>query len=267
MGLSSLCDTSKPRGIYIVGDSGPLRDAIIRALGPTSAQIECAANLVALEHAIARGGVGLVVMIDGPYGGAVSPDAVRRYRAVDPASIMILASVPGSRTFHQATAFARSGIDSMLVMDATRSPEPLIAAVRDHTGHVLPLDVARAVLSSRLPLDAATIAGLCLRLGYRRRCVHDVARRLTWDRKTIWRRLREARVRPLRDLLHVGLMVHAALRLDNSAAPAAAIADSLAIDVSSLRRLFEREIHGTLSEVRRHGAVRTVLTCLRIRAE
>jgi len=77
----------------------------------------------------------------------------------------------------------------------------------------------------------------------------------------------DCRLRPLRDLLNVGRLLHVVVQLDHTDRPIHVIAHDLRFDNATFRRLCQRELHYPPAQLRLQGAVQTALERLRIHQE
>lgn len=138
------------------------------------------------------------------------------------------------------------------------SGDELRNAVALHLRHALPSSLVNAV-APRDDGSGKNIVSLYLRVGWSSHSVEEIASWLQWDRKTIWRHLHESALRPLHALLDIGCLAHAARRLDEGQAPIGLIAQSIDVDIATLRRISKRETGYSPTQLRRRGAVQTYI--------
>jgi hypothetical protein len=252
------------RVLYLVGLESNHRTQIADFLRTLADDLLCVDSLGDVSLTVTRESAAVVILVDSLRSIASSAFSVKAFRSEDSATAIVLAARSGSRTTHELAAMARAGLDAICLTDEASGLTSLRQTAAKYLTHMLPWEVVHAVLP-KLPGDALSILSLCMRLGHRPHSAEDVATWLQWDRKTIWRKLAGARIRPVHDLLEVGRLLHAAVRFDNSAAPITVIARSLHIDASTLRRLCERETGHGPTRLRGLGAVTTTIATIGVR--
>ena len=251
------------RVLFIVGSESPQRTKVadaMRALPDDFREVR-ALNEVPLKTR--RECTAVVILVDASTPEICSANALSVFRAHDAATVILLATHTGLRTAHEFAALARAGLDALYILDAVDSIESLRRAAAHYLANGLPWTLVQGV-TPRGAEDAVRILSFCLRHGDRPHGGDHVARWLQWDRKTVYRKLKDRRLRPIGDLINVGRLLHAAIRLDRSAAPITTIARALHFDTpSSLRRLVKHETGCTPTQLRHRGAVKTTIAALR----
>lgn len=256
------------RVLFIVGSESPQRRQVADALRTLADDSREVLALSEVPLRTRRECSAVVILVDARLPEICSPHALSVFRAHDAATVILLAMCTGLRTAHQLAALARAGLDAFYILDGIDSLESLRrAVVARHLANALPWTLVHGVT----PRRADAILSFCMRHGDRPHSVDHVARWFQWDRKTIYRRLKDQRLRPVGDLINLGRLLHAALRLDRSRAPIVrsrapivTIARVLLFDPpSSLRRLTKRETRCTPTQLRDRGAVNTTIAAFR----
>jgi AraC-like DNA-binding protein len=255
----------KRRTIYVVGSKQLYRDKVAAVLAVVGDELRYCRNLAVVRASTIRENPSVAVLVDDGDPEVCSPASLRAFRSQEAATAIFLATSSHSRTLHELAAFARAGLDGAYLIDHKEDLDQLRRVAARHLTNALPSSLVHEVI----PVASAEVQSLftlCIRVGDRPHSADAIANWLQWDRKTVYRRLRDARQRPLHDLLNLGRLLHVALKLDDRSIPVSRIARHLSFaNVSTLRRLCKRETGYTPRELRDRGAVRTVLAAIRAR--
>lgn len=251
------------RVVYVVGAESVERARVAAALGAVSDALLEVRALGEVPVKVTRESAAVVVLVESGHLDSFSISALRDFRLQDAATVLLLATSSRSRTAHQLAALARLGLDGLFAIDEGESLETLRLAAARHLANPLPWSVVHSVVPNAAS-EANGILAMCLRHGDRLLAVDNIAHWLQWDRKTIYRKVTAGGLRSIHDLINLGRLLHAAIRLDETQAPIGVIAHSLQFpSPSTLRRLAKRETGQTPKELRKLGAVNTTVAKLR----
>lgn len=189
-------------------------------------------------------------------------DSIRQFRVDDPGTAMLLCLRPGDRTQHQLAAFARSGIDDLVLMDAPEAAERLRRDVAQRLKHALPVSLVRDV-TPRVEHSARRYCAWCYRNAYRALHIHDVAEMFDEDPTTVKRHLGDAGLPGLHDLIACARLLYVGYRLDTTRASIKAISGALSFESATALDMFvKRATSLTPSELRERGAVEHIRTII-----
>ncbi len=199
--------------------------------------------------------------------GPANPASIEALRARAPLTHVVLCTTWREVSTVQLAAFARAGVDCISFLGDALGERELRAQLAERLKHTLPPDVATHQELGATPFlhtDFFAAEVWCARNGYRPLRVDYVADHFGVNRKTLYRKARDAGWRDLQTVLNCARLLHIAAALWCTAAPVERISRQLRFgSAGALHKLVKRYTGLTPIQLRQTDALGLATACWR----
>lgn len=249
------------RVVFVIGANPVERERVAEVVRKVADEVRRCDALGDVDLGIVSASASVLVLAPDATASPTLVAAIRRFRAEDPATSIVMCVRAHSRTPHVLARLARAGLDELTFIDQPDTAERLTREVGRRLASALPVALVRAVLP-RTDHDAETYCAWCYRNAYRRLHVDSVADWFRENRKTVNRHLQAAALPPVHELISKARLLHTANRLDTSRSSIETSARLLEFGSASALAMFvKRQTRRSPSELRARGAQACEVTC------